>query len=315
MSFDVVILGGGVSGAMMAKRLEITFPHLHTMVIDRKDTQIHPFHIHRLIDLPGLNKLKPAILKTNVWDGKSFKGKPTLRDVNEYAMKLFGFLQVSNLNNMEDQTIYPVSKSDLLHLLSSKTTQMDGEVKGVNLQTKNVLCAGGAMIPYRYLVNTLPLPTFLKMASLTPRFAIESHPFWTMAIDFPGTGMYQMIYNCDPECAITRTTLLGDTLFVEAMVSCLRDKDSEYLKDLYHLLPGRIGILREIRPGRLKLLSQEDRKPLLHYLTERWDVFCLGRFGAWTYKIANTVWDDTLFLCDLLYAKEQAAKYCAEEVK
>ncbi len=314
MSFDVVILGGGVSGTMMAKRLELTFPQLHTVVIDRKDVSIHPFHIHRPIDLPGLNKLKPAILKTNVWDGVSFKGKPTLRDVNQYSLKLFGFLQVSNLNNMEDQTIYPVTKSDLLHLLSSKATQMEGVVTGVNLQEKKILCDSGVAVPYRYLVNTLPLPTFLKMANLTPRFAIESHPFWTMAIDLLGTGMYQMIYNCDSECAITRTTLLGDTLFVEAMDSCLREKDLEYLVDLYHLSPERIGFLKEIRPGRLKLLSQEDRKPLLHYLTERWDVFCLGRFGAWTYKIANSVWDDTAFLCDLMYAKEQAVKYQQDEV-
>jgi len=314
MKADVVILGGGVSGAMMAKRLEIVFPYLYTVVIDRKDTAIHPFHLHRPIDLPGLNNLKPAILKVNVWDGTTFKSKPTLGDVNRYALKLFGFIQVSNINNVEDQTIYPISKDELLQRLKSKAVYIEKEVVGVNLQSRKVICNDGTDVCYQYLVNTLPLPRFLEMAGVVTRFTIESYPFWTMAVNIPSTSMYQMIYNCDPECSISRTTLLNDVLFIEAMSGCLRKKDIDYVHDLYHLtLDG--SCLKKIRPGRLKLLSQKDRKPLLHYLTERWNVFCLGRFGAWTFKVANDVWDDTKFLCDLLYAKEQAVRYSEEEVK
>ena len=117
-----------------------------------------------------------------------------------------------------------------------------------------------------------------------------------------------MTYNSDPDLLITRTTLLDDVLFVESIAPVGQD-DINYLIKLYGVAPIT---MHEIVPGRFKPLPQHVRKPLLHWLTEEYNIFTLGRFGAWTFKVTNDVWEDTEFISRLIYSKQQAFKYKGE---
>lgn len=309
MRYDVVILGGSVSGQMMAKRLEMVFPEMSVLIIDKKDPRIHPFHLHRAIDLPGLDKIKPVKMRVGVYDGKEFKNQPTLLDINRYAGKVFGYLQVTNINNVQDQMIYPVTKEELISALKNKYVVLEEEVKRIHLKEKFIGSIGEPGISYRYLINTISLPKFLELASFEHDISFKFTPLNTTMVPMRNTELYHMIYNTDGFCSTTRTTLLNNSLFIETCDDQFGEKDEEYLKALYGVSINEVPSLGKIYPGRIDPIPQQQRKPLFHYLTEKFNIFVLGRYGAWTYKVASDIWEDTLQIVDWIYAKEQSFKF------
>ena len=318
MRYDVVILGGSVSGRMMAKRLEMVFPEMSVLIIDKKDPRIHPFHLHRPIDLPGLDKIKPVKMRVGVYDGKEFKNQPTLLDINRYAGKVFGYLQVTNINNVQDQMIYPVTKEELISALKSKYVVLEEEALGICLEDKEIFLekgfSGVRAIQYRYLINTIYLPKFLELASFEHDINFKFTPLNTTMVPMRNTELYHMIYNTDGFCSTTRTTLLNNSLFIETCDDAFGEKDDEYLRGLYGVPINEVPSLGKIYPGRIDPIPQQQRKPLFHYLTEKYNIFTIGRYGAWTYKVANDIWDDTIQIVDWIYSKEQARKFKKGEV-
>jgi hypothetical protein len=313
--FSVAIIGGGISGWMMAKRITMRFPDADITIFDKSTGEgggSHPFHLHRLItDIPALAELKPAVLKTNVWDGEEFKSKRTILDINDYSRKLFpGEFQVTNINNVEDLTIYPITKGELLRCfqdVKGRVRMVNSEVTGVNSEQKTVHIEEG-MGEYNYIVNTIPLPTFLKLANIDHSINFQPRPFYTAVVgSSKSTMLYQMCYNSDCFCNITRTTLLDDTLFIELKDDQYTEEDKRFLHALYSITDP--PPIRKLSPGRFIPVPREERKVLFHYLTEKFNIFCLGRYGTWSYKVAVDVWEDSEFITNIIYVKEQAKKF------
>lgn len=306
MQTHVVILGGGISGLLMAERLKQRMPHLHVIIIDEKQNKIHPFHLHKPIEgIPALRGLKPVRMAIGVWDGREHKNHATIRDVNAYGRKVFGFNHVTNINNFPDPTIYPVHKDNLERLLG--IGPIIHHSRAVTIKDHGVKTLDGTIIEYRYLISTIPLPNLLKMANVETAIEFKNYPFYTAVVDIPETGLCQMIYNTSPG-NITRTTLLGDRLFIESVDDDYSSLDLDFIQGIY-ALADRLPDLKQITPGRINNVPQEQRKPLLHWLTAEHDIMVLGRYGAWTFKVTNDVWEDTQFIVDIIYNKEQVNKY------
>ena len=320
----IVILGGGLSGLLMAQRILRDHPEAEIKIIGDGKGTVHPFHLHRPIDLPGLDNLKPAKFRVQIWDGKEFKDSPSIQDVNRYALKTFDHLQVTNINNADHQEIYPVSKDRAMEALHKDLDQdmfIEGNVHTVLKEEKMIFYTKESSIDsstdlncdisYDYLISTIPLPDLCNMAGVD--FAkngieFENFPFYTCMVDLGySTNLYQMLY-CTHEGSITRLTLLDDKIFIEAEHNGLQSPyDNMILRDLFKI--ENAPFLKEITPGRIRPLAPEKRKPLLHWLTEENNIFCLGRFGCWNFKVTNDVWDDTEFISSLLYAKSQASRW------
>lgn len=304
----------------MAQRLLRDHPEAEIKIIGDGKGTVHPFHLHRPIDLPGLDNLKPAKFRVQVWDGKEFKDSPSVQDVNRYALKTFDHLQVTNINNADHQEIYPVSKDRAMAALHKDLDPdmfIEGKVFAVNRREKFIFYRDGDVeenpLPYDYLISTIPLPDLCNMAGVD--FAkngieFENFPFHTGVVDlgYP-TNLYQMLY-CPSDITLSRITLLDDKIFLEGDEEWLTTIDLDLLADYFNIVDiKKVKPLKKITPGRIRPLVPEKRKPLLHWLTEENDIFCLGRFGCWNFKVTNDVWDDTAFISSLLYAKSQAGKW------
>ena len=306
--YDVVILGGGISGYMMARRLSTQQPELTIAMIDKgMDNTIHPFHLHKLIlEIPELAKIKPHLLHTNIWDGEGLKKEPTLLDINQYSWKIFGTLQILNIAQQGTLMIYPVTKEELKNAFVSSFVLFKCSAEKIDLIQKRIICNGYA-IGYNNIVSTIPLPVLLKMMEVEVKFEFKNYPFYSTQYNNVAENLYQMIYNISDKCNITRTTLLGDVLYVESKTENYTEEDKNFLTKLYNITSfEKMSI---VSPGRIKPLPSRDRKPLLHWLTEKNDIMVLGRYGAWTFKVANDVWEDTKFISDIIYAKQQACNF------
>ena len=321
INVDVLIIGGGISGHMMAKRLSILHPNLQVTIMDKGDGAIHPFHLHRPIsEIPELVNLKPHRLITNIWDGQTMKHFPTVLDIGAYSRKIFGGkLQTHNLNSQPEITIFPISKHKLQTAFSTAVPVINDTVDDIDSVNK-IAYGRTSIICYKYLISTIPLPALLIMLEINHNIPFCSFPFFATKATVPSTNMYWMIYNTDPSCNITRATLLDDEIFLElrdiglkyrtelSALELWKEKENEFISQLFPDMEIKFSPFTRVF-GRFNPLSQLLRKPLLHWLTQELDVFCLGRYGAWTFKVANDVWDDTKQICSWINDKEQGKKF------
>jgi hypothetical protein len=333
MDCDILIVGAGISGLMMAKRLSFEFPQKNVLIVDRMlspsdkiliDSIDHPFHLHRIIkEIPLLANLSPENMRVNVFDGISFKEQPSLKDINKYSKKIFSCIQVSNITNVCNQTIYPIAMNKLYESLAFPKSYefISGIIDRISplsslafIKSKTEFTLA-TIINYKYLINTIPLNIFLEICGERSSLSFVNHPIVISSVVMENdTNLYQMCYCCDPDMSISRTTLLNKILFIERVSEAYEqdytEKDKKFLLETYGIkYESCLWKGKQIQPGRIIPLPREQRKPLFYYFTEKHNIFFLGRYGAWAYKVANDVWDDTKFICKLINAKEQSKKY------
>lgn len=307
-NYDIIIIGGGLSGNMMAKRAMSLLPNASIAIIDKGDCIDHSFHLHRPIEELNLPWVKHNFF-LGIWDG-AMRSNITPKDVNDYAYKVYGKLQPSNIcnfNHQQGSEIYPVTKKALLEALSNTATTICDEVIGINPRNKGIALKGkDHFIKYKYLINTISLPIFLKLCGIKTTLPFVNHRFnvHTLSLGY-SSGLYQMIYDtCDLD-STTRATLIDDTVYVESLRE-YTGNDWLMLKDAFGIMPEGEPI--KISPGRFDPLPREDRKNLYYHLTNQYNILLLGRYGSWTFKVANDVWDDTKLLCEIINQRENTAK-------
>jgi hypothetical protein len=307
MEYDVLILGGGVSGRMIAKRLDMVLPHLSKVIVDKRSDHVHGFHLHRPI--PELKTdWETARFYLGVWNGK-LKSSINVKDINAYSKKVTGKLSVTNIVNFTKQTendIYPMKKDELYDLLKCNVAFYTFGCQFIDLGNGYVTTELGR-INFKYLINTIPLPYFLKMADISHKLDFSFYPFFCASIPLGySSKLHQMIYNTDPKCTISRATLHDSEIFVDMRTEQLTEFDTRFLAHTFCIdeeiavQPARIPI------GRFDAVG-EERRHLFFYLNS-FGVFCLGRYGAWTFKVANDVWEDTEKICSRINDKEYCSK-------
>lgn len=309
MHYDVVILGGGISGRMMAKRLAMIHPQLSVCIIDKGDTVEHSFHLHRPIDELNI-EWTPHNFFLGIWDN-GMRTTMTPKDVNDYALKVYGKLQPSNIVNFslqQNSPIYPLSKDRLKEVLGVNSEVIKGLILGVKPEEKRVLTDNPTYseITYTYLINTITLPIFLTLSGISHNTLQFNHyPFDIMTIPMGyNTNLYQMIYNTGPG-SMTRATLINENLYVEFHDTPLAE-DEEMIETVFGVKADQP--IKSFSPGRFDPLPRQERKELYFHLTNAYDIMLLGRYGSWGFKVANDVWDDTKLLCEIISYKEHSRK-------
>lgn len=313
----LVILGRGISGLMAAARMTMLMSELEITIIDRSTEMVeHVFHLHRPIEefhsLSSQSGIKMMKFVSSIFDGVNIKSQPTIEDINNYSYKVFGHLKINNGGNSSEFTIFPADKHKVAQALSiAKYNFITGEIHSIHISNKVVYLNGGSKaIEYDYLISTIPLPVLLKLCDVKTGIAFESFPFYGATISIKDTGCYQQLISSTSMNSVTRITLMNDILFIESKDNKLCQEDARLILQAFGITvhPEEVTFYI-INPGRITPLPSNVRKPLLHWLTEKHDIMTLGRYGAWTYKVANDVWDDTKFLANIIYAKYQSNKF------
>jgi len=317
MEDTFVIIGKGISGIMMAAQLSINYPESKIIIID-KDSKLteHVFHLHRPIeDIPSLSSRNGLVMKkfsSSTYDGKTIHNNPTIEDINRYSLKVFGHLKINNSGNSNDFTIFPVGKGKIVQALNGMINSefVLGEVSKIDVKQKIISISMPdktvKQIKYNYLINTISLPIFLKLCRIKHSINFETFPFYGATLRINETGCYQQFINSSIDNSkLTRVTLMNDVIFIESIDKFITDNDLVILEKVFQNKFSNLDFYK-IVPGRITPISKEIRKPLIYWLTEKYDIMLLGRYGSWAYKVANDIWDDAKFLVELINVKRQS---------
>lgn len=308
MQTDILIVGGGVSGLAMAAVAKKNFPDKTVLIVtEESPSQDIVFHLHRPIaDLPELTDKKTIKFRSSVYTDSGITLTPTIKDINSYAEKVFNKLFITNCGNSPEFTIIPVGIQDIEKHLKTDNI-LYGKVTRI-CPSEKIAIVDGSQVSYQYLISTIPLPILLDICEIANDIKFENYPFYSTKLSINSTEMYQQLYVTSMFNNITRVTLMDDSIYIESMEEFLTEEDIELLDEVWGInyLPNDIGNIRfkRVFPGRIRVLSNKIRKPIIHGLTEKYDIMVLGRFGSWSYKIFNDVWEDAKFLCKLIKDKE-----------
>lgn len=177
------------------------------------------------------------------------------------------------------------------------------DVQRVDLERKRVETQNGT-IRYRYLVNTIPFPRFLRLAGIRPEavFSCNQVLVFNLGFDRPAADpSIHWIYYPDPAVCFYRVGFYSSilrqspmSLYVELGFPEDAAVDVPYwreavLRDLEkvgilrgHRLTGENSVLMNPAYVHIREESNREKERIKSALRER-QVYTIGRYGDWTY--------------------------------
>lgn len=319
-SFDVIIIGSGISGLLMACRLQQERFAGSILVVEKRAKENIfeiaddvPYYFNRQTDIPGLY-LQNSFIDMKIWDRGIVFRNATKEIARRYAIKIVGQECKTTIEHLIRKRLIFIPtvnehkgrRSILLKSLFENIKKrvvflFERKVKVINIVKKLILLNDGSMISFKHLINTIALPVFLQSIEppITNSLELESKPFFIALIPCKSTSQYQAVYCPDLNIRFNRCALLDDCIFIESPNEFNLKSISNYELGFFEslklnwIIEHKDILCKWIKPGRFVALNTKERENLVNNLKEK-DVFLLGRYGTWTFKLTEDVWDDTL---------------------
>lgn len=323
--YHVAVIGCSVSGLLLAMRLqERSYSGRIALIDGRPEESIRamgddvPYYFNREVAIPGLSLRRETML-LDIWYGGAIHTQATPEMAMAYAKKIVGQSSKTTLDFLKGRRdIYvPVGSetggrrrallNGLLTNVRDAEWHFSAPIVAVDCANHRLELTGGRFISYDQLVSTIALPVFLQLAAAPTKGDVEfvRRPFYMALASAPPTGKYRATYCPDPNVLLNRCALLNDRLFIEAPqefhISTLASEDLRFLATLG--IPKTVDSLtfeyKQINPGRFVALEPEILKRIQDALIAH-GIFLLGRYGTWTFKLTEDVWDDTEVIASMI---------------
>lgn len=270
------IIGAGLSGLIAAH----AFPKAAVFEASPAPRAAHGallrFRSDAVSNLTGI-EFKKVTVQKGIWSEGVFR-EPNIRLCNLYAQKVIGAITSRSIQDISPVTRFIAPENFYERLLERvgdrvKWGQAATGFDGVSL-------------------STIPLPLTLGLCAM----AHEGLEFKRAAISVcrfrvPGADIHQTIYFPDESVHIYRASMTGSLLIVESTIGGNPfDEVAEVIK-AFGFRRG-ISTLDENQQeyGKIASIQEPKRKALLLQLTQRHNVYSIGRFAIWK----NILLDDVV---------------------
>lgn len=313
-----LIIGAGLSGLMMGYLLKRDF-----IIVDAAPQAsvgvAAPFYLHAPLEWLPTNWKQVDVVQ-NCWDGSHFHREPTIGHMNDYSRKITGKIINTSLKFLDGSVrsgYLPASgdAAQVLHDLHREVSQSIVRpiyVSKINPQAKLLVGTdkNGKNVKFGYqnLISTMPLPALLKMVEVKFDHEFRSEPIFTKTYQVtPGqcVDAFQIVYITYGDIPPYRASLMDDKIFIESMEQFPVEAGDWLIHKLWGLNTNKL-FTREsvIRPGKFHPVEKAVRKLLLAQLTQKFGIFCLGRYAVWDYRRIDHIADDAQKLYKMIRTKE-----------
>lgn len=217
--------------------------------------------------------------------------QPTIQLANWYSRKVTNKLNDRSIWNLDavDRWIAP---EDLLQSLAARCAP--------RVNWNHTVLAGDIVTANREpIISTLPMPVMAKMITTKELFQLmpefRSAPISVRRWRVPDADVFQTVYFPSPYTTLYRASITGDLLIAESMSDTFGGQIGyeEELLTAFGLERGDVQPIDSVaiqRYGKINPIDDAWRKQFIFDLSQRHNIFSLGRFGTWR----NILLDDVL---------------------
>lgn len=290
----MIILGAGMAGCLagivnrdvtiLEKASGPTANH-HSLIRFRSDA------ISKVTGIP----FKKVYVQKSIWFNLQ-EIQPSVRICNMYAYKVTGHYVDRSINDISSVTRY-VAPTDfheqMLRMLHDRINY-DCEVTEIvewNVTTENKVFG---RTPNDSIISTLPMGVNSRIADVKLPFdsVLDAHTIFITKLKIDNCNKYATMYYPSPLVPVYRASLAGDELIIESIAEAGVNDICEVLESLgmNSCSCDKIFVNEPQQNGKILPISERDRKSFLFDLTQKRNVYSLGRFATWR----NILLDDVL---------------------
>lgn len=302
------IIGAGLAGLLAGNILRKmqpviieksdSLPNNHTALLRHRENKIS-----EATAIPFKKvKVQKAICETI--DGKQrITSTPNLIHMNYYSMKVTGGYHSRSIGNLEPVERY-IAPSNFIELLSHGLDIKYGQdFKITKSKSKTPI------------ISTIPMPVIANMVGVKLNFDFEYREITVLSCDICGVDIdiYQTVYFPSPTTKIYRASITGKRLIIEHIGANIVPQNvewfrSDYLKEILNYSFGIISnkiyfdkvSLKNNKYGKIKNVNSQERKDFIKYLTDKHNIYSLGRYATWRNILLDDVHNDVFVIKKLI---------------
>jgi hypothetical protein len=286
-----MIVGAGLAGLITAHAI----PGHDIIEASPEPRQVHKavlrFRSTAVSDLIGI-PFRPVTVRKGIWDNGWHQ--PNITAANRYSQKVLGGgIQDRSIWNLDSETRW-IAPDNLYERLLDFLWNRIQWGKQANF-----------MGPGETVINTAPLPVVLDFLGIKSGLEFKRAAITVRRYHIPDCDVFQTVYYPSPEHSMYRASITGSLLICEFAGEPRGDWAAAVLESFG--IPG--AILEELEEvtqdyGKISPVDDNLRRALLGKLTQKYDIFSVGRFATWRNILLDDVVHDIAVVKSLMNATE-----------
>lgn len=280
----ITIIGAGMAGLLagnMLRRHDITIlekkgelPDNHSALLRFRSTQVS--------DATGI-PFQKVLVDKGLYDGEDVSATVTLAQANAYSLIVTdGELHPRSIKDLDPEERFLAPEDFVAQMARNLKILFNQDVASPRYDHP--------------VISTMPMPVMMDIVRWEEKPEFNFSPIWTLncKVKSPESHVFQTLYNIRGCGDWYRATLHEDSLILEFMSDppiFNNGDDFELARDALKIFcGGRAGgskfdvediVVRKQPFGKIVPIDEEIRKKFLLHLTDKWNIYSLGRFATW----------------------------------
>lgn len=283
----MIIYGSGMAGLLAANMLRRYSPDIREKQksLPNNHDALLRFRNNSVGVSTNIPFKKVKVRKAIKYD-KVLHTEPTLYLSNLYSQKVTGSYFDRSINNLEPVERY-IAPPNLISLMA----------EGVNIEYDKTLeeVKENSGEP---IISTIPMPILMKLTGWdnVPEFKFKT--IWSQRTEItdPDINVNQTIYYPDPLTDYYRISVTGKVVIAEFIRPPINSGPDIMgaLREDFGIQPKRLSPIKqsEMQYGKLLPIDEYVRREFIHWTTQKYGIYSLGRFATWRQLLLDDVVKD-----------------------
>jgi len=285
----MIIYGSGMAGMLTAHMLRRHKPIIKESqnALPNNHDALLRFRSDKVSIATGIPFKRVKVRKAIKYDSEIIT-EPNIFLSNMYSKKVTGAYYDRSINNL-DPAIRYIAPFNFIELMSN----------GLDIKY------GETLDPYKLpsvgedpIISTIPMPVMMNIVNWKQKPDFKFKKIWSKrgVISDPTMDIYQTIYYPDKLSKCYRVSITGNIIIAEYI-----EEPDKKASELFSFLMEDFGIqpktlnnlsLSEMKYGKLLPIDDTIRKEFILHMTQKYNIFSVGRFATWRQLLLDDVVDD-----------------------
>jgi hypothetical protein len=293
----MIIYGAGMAGLLAGNMLRRHSPIIREAQPSLPDNHgaLLRFRSDAVASATGQSFTRVRVQKA-IESGGGLRTWATLRDNNLYSHKVTGKVMDRSLLNLEPAERFVAPDDFLEEMARGLDVQFEAPLGQGDVQAWDQSLGRGE--PLGPGITTIPMPVMMDLVGWEEKPDFNFQEIWSVRADIssPEARVYQTIYYPQTWPLYYRASITGNHLIIE-----YRHQPDTLGRDIREVLLD-FGIpepydLHNItkkhqKYGKLVPIDERIRKRFIMYLTDRYNLYSVGRFATWRQILMDDVVND-----------------------